>query len=58
MLCYGLGVGVFSMIPVLGLLAIPVVVALGIYGLVMPIIAAIKANDGTEYRYPLIFRLL
>lgn len=31
---------------------------LGIASLVFMIIAAIKANDGERYRYPLIFRIL
>lgn len=39
----------------IGLILLPVV---GIAGLVLMIIAAIKAKDGEEYRYPYIFRLL
>jgi len=58
LLCYSVGVAVFTMIPLLGLLGIPVAAALFVFGVVMPIIAAIKANDGEQYRYPFIFRLL
>jgi uncharacterized protein len=40
------GVGVVLLIP------------LGIYAFIMPIIAGIKANSGERYRYPLTFRML
>jgi hypothetical protein len=32
--------------------------ALGVYGIVMPIIAGMKANSGEMYRYPYTFRLI
>lgn len=35
------------------LIGIPLMVALGIFALVMIVIAAIKANEGVRYRYPL-----
>jgi uncharacterized Tic20 family protein len=35
-----------------GFLLIPVLVAIGIAGLVFAVIAGIKANDGKDYRYP------
>ncbi|HZG56316.1 DUF4870 domain-containing protein [Paenibacillus sp.] len=33
-------------------------IAVGIFWLVMTIIASLKANDGVEYRYPLTIRFL
>ncbi len=39
----------------IGFLLLPVI---GIGGLVLMIMAAIKAKDGENYRYPFIFRLL
>jgi uncharacterized Tic20 family protein len=44
------GVALFVTGPLLG--------ALMIYAIVMPIIAAIKANEGKPYEYPLTFRLI
>jgi uncharacterized Tic20 family protein len=35
------------------LIGIPLMIALGIFALVVIIVAAIKANDGIPYRYPL-----
>ena len=35
-----------------GLLLIPVDVAIGLCGLIFPIIAGVKANNGEAYRYP------
>lgn len=32
--------------------------ALGVYGVVMPILAGLKANNGEDYQYPYVFRLL
>ena len=40
------------------LIAVPGLIALGIFHLVFTIIAAIKANDGVLYRYPLTLRLV
>jgi uncharacterized protein len=41
-----------------GFLLIPIVIAIGLCGLVFAIIAGIKANDGKEYRYPYSFNLV
>ncbi len=43
------------MIVLVGFLLLPVVL---IAGLILTIIAAIKANDGIPYRYPFIIRVL
>ena len=40
------------------LIGIPLLVALGIFDLVFILIAAVKANDGLEYRYPFTLRFV
>lgn len=40
------------------LIGIPLLIMLGIASLVFAIIAAVKASDGTVYRYPLTIRLV
>ncbi|MGG6237835.1 DUF4870 domain-containing protein [Nodosilinea sp. AN01ver1] len=40
------------------LIGIPLIIVLGIAWLVLTILAAIKANEGVAYRYPLILRLV
>jgi len=40
------------------LIGIPLMIGLGIFDLVVTIIAAIKANDGVRYRYPLRIRFI
>ena len=42
----------------IGLLGIPLMVAIALYATVMTIIAAIKANEGVHYRYPFTLRLI
>ena len=51
---YGIVAGLLCLV-VIGFLLLPI---LGIAWLVLTILAAIKAKDGEEYRYPMIFRLL
>lgn len=43
---------VFFFIPIVGCLFIPVAPFAALYGIIPPIIAAVKANDGTVWRYP------
>ena len=51
-----LAIGMLICIPlVFVIIGLPLLMALGIFSLVMTIIASIKANDGVHYRYP--FRL-
>ena len=38
--------------------AIPLLLALGLFDLVVTVVAAIKANEGIAYRYPLCIRIL
>jgi len=40
------------------LLIIPLAIALVVYSIVMPIIAAIRTNAGDAYRYPYIIRVI
>ncbi len=40
------------------LIGIPIMIVLGITWLVLVIMAAVKANEGTAYRYPITLRLV
>jgi uncharacterized Tic20 family protein len=40
------------------LIGIPLLIAVMIFGVVMPIIAGMKANEGEHYKYSYIFRVL
>ena len=40
------------------LIGIPFVIGLGIFNVIITIIAGIKANDGNSYRYPINLRLI
>jgi uncharacterized Tic20 family protein len=40
------------------IIGIPLLIILGLFDLLMIIIASIKANEGVEYRYPLTIRFL
>lgn len=51
-------VGTILLIILIGFLFYLAAFAVGIYWLVMTIIAAIKANEGVAYRYPLTVRLV
>jgi uncharacterized protein len=42
----------------IGFLLIPVVIAIALCGIIFPIIAGIKANDGKEYGYPWSLKLI
>src|SRR5262249_2055038 len=39
-------------------IAVPALIGMGIYNIIMPIIAGVNANSGQYYRYPAIFRLI
>ena len=41
-----------------GFLLIPIVILIGLAGLVFAVIAGIKANNGEEYKYPFSFELV
>lgn len=64
MVIVSLGLGVVA-VPVIFftfgigmLIVLPLVMALGIYGLVMEIIGAVKANNGEYYEFPISIRLI
>jgi uncharacterized Tic20 family protein len=44
------GIGFFLLIPLLG--------GVGIYGIIMPILAGMKANEGKYYEYPATVRVI
>ncbi len=50
--------GIIASILILILIGFVLLVAVYIFSIVMTIIAAIKANEGEKYRYPLCIRLL
>jgi len=54
MLIYGAGAGILSLI----LIGIPLLFAIGILDIVLVIMAAVQANGGTPYRYPLCIRFI
>lgn len=47
---------IIAMILIIIVIGIPLLVVLAIFDLVMIVVAAIKANDGVRYRYPLTIR--
>lgn len=50
--------GFIALILVIVLIGAPILIALGIFQLVLVIIATIKADSGQLYRYPLTIRLI
>ena len=57
-LIYGIVCGLFSIILIGILIGIPLAIALGIVGVVFPIIGAVKASDGELWPYPMSIRFL
>jgi uncharacterized Tic20 family protein len=47
-----------SIILIILVIGIPLLIGLGIFSLIVVIIAAIKSNEGERYRYPLAIRFL
>lgn len=47
-----------SIILIIIVIGIPLLIALGLFSLIVVIIAAIKSNEGEKYRYPLSIRFL
>ena len=50
--------GIICCILVLAIIGIFLLIALGIFALVVVIVAAVKANNGEYYRYPLCLRFI
>ena len=49
---------IYCLICMVTIIGIPLVFLIGIYGLIMPIIAGLKAQEGELYEYQMIFRLV
>jgi len=49
---------IISIILVFILIGIPILIIIGLFALIMTIIASISAYDGKAYRYPLTFRVI
>lgn len=49
---------IISIILVFVIIGIPLIIIVGLFALIMAIIAAINAYDGNAYRYPLTFRVI
>jgi uncharacterized Tic20 family protein len=47
-----------SIILIFLLVGIPLLIALGLFDLIVTVIAAIKANEGIKFRYPLCIRFI
>jgi hypothetical protein len=47
-----------SIILIFLLVGIPLLIGLGLFDLIVTVIAAINANDGVKYRYPLCIRFV
>ncbi len=47
-----------SLVLIFVVIGIPLIIVLGIAWLVLTIVAAVKANEGVAYRYPLTLRLV
>ena len=47
-----------SVILVFVVIGIPLLIILGIFSLIMTVIAALNANDGNKYRYPFTIRFI
>jgi uncharacterized Tic20 family protein len=49
---------VIGAVLILAIIGIPILIFLGIYYVVISILAAIRANAGEWYRYPMIIRFI
>lgn len=50
--------GVVAAILLLALIGIVLLIVVGIFAIVMPIIASVRSNEGVYYRYPLTIRFI
>jgi len=55
---FQISIMIYTIVLALTIIGIPVAVAAMIFGLVMTVIAAVKANGGEYYRYPLTIRFV
>jgi len=49
---------IISALLIIILIGIPIIIGLGIFDFIITIVAAISANDGKYYRYPINLRLI
>ena len=49
---------IVSALLIMILVGIPLLIGLGIFNVIMTIVAAIKANEGKNYRYPINLRII
>lgn len=54
----GFAMGIMVLIPLVGCLVLPALLALGLANLILSVIGGVKANEGVRYRYPFNFRLI
>ena len=47
-----------SIVLIFVIIGIPLLIVVGFFDLIMTVIAAVKANDGVRYRYPLTIRFI
>ncbi|HPM79638.1 MAG TPA: DUF4870 domain-containing protein [Candidatus Anammoximicrobium sp.] len=55
---FQISIMIYTIVLALTIIGIPVAIAAMIFGLVMSVIAAVKANEGEYYRYPLTIRFV
>lgn len=58
MLIYGAVLALLSLTVILAVLTIPLLGALVVFDIVEVVLAAVKANEGVSYKYPLTIRLI
>jgi len=50
--------GAICVVLIFVLIGIPLLIALGVIGVIFPVIGGVKANDGVVWRYPLSIQFL
>ena len=55
---FQISVAIYTVVCLITVIGIPLVLILWLFWVIVPIIAAIKANSGEWYRYPLTIRLV
>ena len=55
---FQISIMIYTIVPAITVIGIPVASAAAIYGLVMTVIAGVKANGAEYYRYPLTIRFV
>lgn len=55
---FQINIFILSMICLVTLIGIPLIPIVAVVGIIMPIIAGMKANEGEYYEYPYIYRII